>query len=166
MMERLKQRDDLNIFECVNIFEFVSEMRTQRMKMVQTLVSRLLFNAYDCIVLFKFNTLYTPLTHSYILGLFTCIHTFATLLILQDQYVFIHDALCDYITCGDTSVPAHELKAAIATFMRVNKNTKMTGFQEQFDVRTISSIMLSCFGLGNSEYNDESVVVTDAGVTK
>ena len=59
----------------------------------------------------------------------------ATLLILQDQYVFIHDALCDYMTCGDTSVPAHELKAAIATFMRVNKNTKMTGFQEQFDVR-------------------------------
>ena len=34
-------------------------------------------------------------------------------------------------------MPAHELKAAIATFMRVNKNTKMTGFQEQFDVRAI-----------------------------
>ena len=100
-----------------------------------------------CIVLFKFNTLYTPLTHSY-LGYS---HASATLLILQDQYVFIHDALCDYITCGDTSVPAHKLKAAIATFMRVNKKTKMTGFQEQFDVRTISSIMLSCFGLGNSE---------------
>ena len=78
-------------------------------------------------------------------------HASATLLILQDQYVFIHDALCDYLTCGDTSVPAHKLKAAIATFMRVNKKTKMTGFQEQFDVRTISSIMLSCFGLGNSE---------------
>ena len=41
MMERLKERDDLNIFE------FVSEMRTQRMKMVQTLVSRILFNAYS-----------------------------------------------------------------------------------------------------------------------
>ena len=41
MMERLKERDDLNIFECVSIFEFVSEMRTQRMKMVQTLVSRI-----------------------------------------------------------------------------------------------------------------------------
>ena len=33
MMERLKERDDLNIFE------FVNEMRTRRMKMVQTLVS-------------------------------------------------------------------------------------------------------------------------------
>ena len=33
MMERLKERDDLNIFE------FVNEMRTRRMCMVQTVVS-------------------------------------------------------------------------------------------------------------------------------
>ena len=33
MRERLKERDDLNIFE------FVNEMRTRRMNMVQTLVS-------------------------------------------------------------------------------------------------------------------------------
>ena len=32
MMERLKSRGD------VNVFEFVTEMRTRRMKMVQTLV--------------------------------------------------------------------------------------------------------------------------------
>ena len=62
MMERLKKRDDLNIFECVSIFEFVSEMRTQRMKMVQTLVSRTSSDAYSvtCITLLKFNILYTP----------------------------------------------------------------------------------------------------------
>ena len=35
MMERLKERDDLNIFE------FVNEMRTRRKQMVQTLVSTL-----------------------------------------------------------------------------------------------------------------------------
>ena len=33
LMERLKERDDLNILE------FVNEMRTRRKKMVQTLVS-------------------------------------------------------------------------------------------------------------------------------
>ena len=33
MMERLKERKD------ITIFEFVTEMRTKRMKMVQTLVS-------------------------------------------------------------------------------------------------------------------------------
>ena len=41
MMERLKERDELNIIK------FVSEMRTQRMKMVQTLVSRISSDAYS-----------------------------------------------------------------------------------------------------------------------
>ena len=48
--------------------------------------------------------------------------------------MFIHDALCDHITCGDTSVLAHELKATIARFMTVDRDTKRTGFQEQFTV--------------------------------
>ena len=54
MMERLKERDDLNIFE------FVNKMRTQRMKMVQTLVSRIASDAYSvtCITLFKFDIVY------------------------------------------------------------------------------------------------------------
>ena len=52
-------------------------------------------------------------------------------------------------------MPAHELKAAIATFIRVNKNAKMTGFQEQFDVRA-NKYNTACFDLGNSEYNNES----------
>ena len=62
MMERLKERDDLNIFE------FVNEMRTQRMKMVQTLVSRISSDAYSvtCITLLKFNiySISTPLIYS------------------------------------------------------------------------------------------------------
>ena len=48
--------------------------------------------------------------------------------------MFIHDALCDYITCGDTSVPAHGLKAVIATLERGDQSTGRTGFQEQFAV--------------------------------
>ena len=54
--------------------------------------------------------------------------------------MFIHDALCDYITCGDTSVPAHELKAVIETFERVDQSTGRTGFQEQFAVREIDNV--------------------------
>ena len=64
--------------------------------------------------------------------------------------MFIHDALCDYITCGDTSVPAHELKAVIETFERVDQSTGRTGFQEQFAVREIDNpwtcITLNSFG--------------------
>ena len=48
--------------------------------------------------------------------------------------MFIHDALCDHITCGDTSVLAHELKATIATLGIVDRDTKRTQFQEQFTV--------------------------------
>ena len=48
--------------------------------------------------------------------------------------MFIHDALCDHITCGDTSVLAYELKATIATLGIVDRDTKRTGFQEQFTV--------------------------------
>ena len=55
--------------------------------------------------------------------------------------MFIHDALCDYITCGDTSVPAHELKAAIETFERIDQSTGRTGFQEQFAVREIDNVL-------------------------
>ena len=58
--------------------------------------------------------------------------------------MFIHDALCDYITCGDTSVPAHELRAAIATFEKVDQSTGRTGFQEQFAVRNSDDAILKC----------------------
>ena len=56
--------------------------------------------------------------------------------------MFIHDALCDYITCGDTSVPAHELRAVIAKFEKVDKDTGRTGFQEQFAVSFIVNLKL------------------------
>ena len=66
--------------------------------------------------------------------------------IFQEQYVFIHDALCDYITCGDTSVPAHELKAVIATFTSVDEDTKCTGFQKQFAVSTCNATVEGIVG--------------------
>ena len=40
MMERLKERDDLNIFE------FVNEMRTRRKQMVQIMVSIMYYKLY------------------------------------------------------------------------------------------------------------------------
>ena len=49
MMERLKERDDLNIFE------FVSEMRTRRKQMVQTIVSTLLLESLLAFALHAIN---------------------------------------------------------------------------------------------------------------
>ena len=51
----------------------------------------------------------------------------------QDQYAFIHDALSDHITCGDTSVMAHELRRAIVD-MNKKDGTGKSGFEKQFEV--------------------------------
>ena len=51
----------------------------------------------------------------------------------QDQYVFIHDALCDYITCGDTSVLAYELRTALHSLQKVD-DMGQSGFRRQFEV--------------------------------
>jgi protein tyrosine phosphatase len=82
MMERLQEKDDLNIYQ------FVTAMRTRRTFMVQTM----------------------------------------------EQYAFIHDALCDYLTCGDTSVAAHELRKEIHNLCKVDANTGKSRFQQQFEL--------------------------------
>ena len=51
----------------------------------------------------------------------------------QDQYAFIHDALSDYITCGDTSMMAHELRRAMVD-MNKKDGTGKSGFEQQFEV--------------------------------
>ena len=55
----------------------------------------------------------------------------------QDQYAFIHDALCDYLTCGDTSIPAYQLSGEIGDMGKVEDDTRMSGFERQFKVQCI-----------------------------
>ena len=52
----------------------------------------------------------------------------------QAQYIFIHDALEELITCGETSIQAQELRTALNLLHKVNPNTATTGFEEQFQV--------------------------------
>ena len=47
--------------------------------------------------------------------------------------MFIHDALSDYITCGDTSVLAYELHTASHTMQKVDDKGR-SGFMKQFEV--------------------------------
>ena len=53
----------------------------------------------------------------------------------QEQYAFIHDALCDYLMCGDTSVAAHELRMEIQSLHQADAKTRKSGFQQQFEVQ-------------------------------
>ena len=52
----------------------------------------------------------------------------------QAQYMFIHDALEELITCGETSIQASHLRERINTLNEVDPNTAATGFEEQFAV--------------------------------
>ena len=54
-------------------------------------------------------------------------------IMLQDQYAFIHYALSDYITCGDTSVIAHDLRSVINDMSKKDVAGK-SGFESQFEV--------------------------------
>ena len=55
-------------------------------------------------------------------------------LFTQDQYALIHDALKDYVTCGDTSVVAYQLRMAINDLDK--EQDGQSGFERQFEVVT------------------------------
>ena len=52
----------------------------------------------------------------------------------QDQYVFIHDAVLESLTCGDTQIPASGLSGAIKKLKQKDRETGKTGFETQFHV--------------------------------
>ena len=54
--------------------------------------------------------------------------------IFQEQYVFLHDAILESVTCGDTQVTAANLRMMIKKYGRVDAITGLTGFQSQFNV--------------------------------
>ena len=54
---------------------------------------------------------------------------------MQAQYVFVHDALCEVIRCGDTEIPASRLSSAVESMAQSLPGQTITGFQEQFQVR-------------------------------
>lgn len=54
---------------------------------------------------------------------------------LQEQYIFVHDLLCDYVSSGDTSVSIHVVSASVDKLSKPVTEDGPTGFEEQFNVR-------------------------------
>ena len=50
--------------------------------------------------------------------------------------MFIHDAVLESLTCGDTQIPASGLSGAIKKLKEKNRETGRTGFETQFHVCT------------------------------
>ena len=104
--------------QVVDISGIINQLRHQRMKMVQTPVR--------CI---KQTPLACDSTVVY------CTH--------QEQFVFIHDAVLESVTCGDTQISATNLRAAIQKMSRVDSATHKNTFEAQFHVSGNTSLTCS-----------------------
>ena len=53
----------------------------------------------------------------------------------QDQYAFIHDAVLEALICGDTRIPASDLRQAVERLTQTNEESGgKTGFEQEFQV--------------------------------
>ena len=62
---------------------------------------------------------------------------FSLIHLLQAQYIFIHDALEELITCGKTQISVGDLRIAMNRLSNIIPNTNITGFQEQFQASPV-----------------------------
>lgn len=59
---------------------------------------------------------------------------------LQAQYSFIHDALDEFLTCGDNSIAVTNIRVAMVNLSKHGEGTLQTGYNTQFQVRRFNLI--------------------------
>ena len=52
----------------------------------------------------------------------------------KDQFMFIHDAILESVTCGDTQITATDLKMTVEKMKRNDNKKQLHGFHYQFKV--------------------------------
>ena len=57
---------------------------------------------------------------------------------LQEQYVFVHDAVLEFVVCGDTQIVAADLRKVLSKLGRRKPHTQLTGYTLQFRVSHLS----------------------------
>ena len=55
---------------------------------------------------------------------------------IKDQFMFIHDAILESVTCGDTQITATDLRMTVDKMKRNDNKKQLHGFQYQFKVYT------------------------------
>ena len=53
---------------------------------------------------------------------------------LQEQYMFIYDAILESITCGNTQISAADLQKVVTKLRQRDPNTQLSGYEQQFKV--------------------------------
>ena len=129
----------------VDIAGIIIHLRTQRMKMVQSLVSpgkksnllhislpvtvcKYMYGATAHIHRNK-SRQFSPTT-------ITSYHLNSSLtFIIQEQYIFIHDAILEVLTCGDTQIDVCNLRIATQKMNEIDPQTSINEFEKQFKVK-------------------------------
>ena len=91
----------------VDIYNIIEKLRRQRPHMVQTLVC-------------EENQ---------------CVNHFDIIICSQEQYMFIHDAMLESITCGNTQINVMNLQKIVNKLKQRDEVTNLTGFEQQLKVR-------------------------------
>ena len=55
-------------------------------------------------------------------------------LLLQEQYIFIHDAILEACLCGETTIPVSEFKATYKEMIRIDPQSNSSQLREEFQV--------------------------------
>lgn len=53
---------------------------------------------------------------------------------VQEQYVFIHDAILEACLCGETAIPMNEFAVAYKELLRVDSQSNSSPLREEFQV--------------------------------
>ncbi len=60
--------------------------------------------------------------------------------------MFIHNALLELLTCGDTEVAAANMRIAIGRLSRpIEERSEITGFQKQYEVQIVVTYYLTLY---------------------
>ena len=121
MLQVLEAQAGINVYECI------LKLRAQRCSMVQTEVSDIHSHFVD------FNII-----HLY----YWCMY----MSYVKAQYIFIHDALEELITCGKNEISVADLRIAMNRLSTAHPDTCISGFQQQFQVCILLYIM-SCINV-------------------
>lgn len=62
----------------------------------------------------------------------------------EDQYVFIHQALLESVTCGNTEVPARNLYSHVQRLSQVPPGETASTVELEFKVHSLTHCLLPC----------------------
>ncbi len=61
-------------------------------------------------------------------------HTISFFIFVQDQYIFIHDAVYEFLTCGDTQISSGNFRVAVDRLSREDSSEQCNGYEHQLRV--------------------------------